>query len=258
MKDPREKKTPPNRSLHFKKGDLLIKEGDYGISVYKVLQGRVGIFTEVGEKEIGIAVVGPGEVVGEMTFLYSGTIPRTASVRALEDVNVEVWHPATLTHEYESMPPMIKYIVNQVLARLLRMNKLVGRLSERGGKPEVKLPERETPTSQRQYYRKSIDRPCNYRPLKAAQRVALEGRMKDLSFKGVGMEIPASNMTHAKHAEGDEFYVHLVLPNDKEVNLTVKLVHIRECKVPGRILLGMEIVDIDDASRKTLGFFLMP
>lgn len=258
MKDPQEKKTPPIRNLHFKKGDLIVKEGDYGISIYKLVQGRVGIFTEVGEQEIGLAILGPGEVIGEMSFLYGGSIPRTASVRALEDVDVEVSHPTTLAQEYESMPAIIKYIVNQIMARLLRMNQLLAKMSEKAQKKEIKIPERGSGTSQRQYYRKAIDCPCTYRPLKRGWRGALEGQMKDLSFKGIGIEVHAKNLIQSAHEKGGYFYVHLVLPNGKAVNFTAKLVHTRERQTPDWTLLGMEIVDIDDASRKALGFFLLP
>jgi len=36
---PRKKKV-----LTFEKGELIIKQGDYGISIYKILSGKVKIF----------------------------------------------------------------------------------------------------------------------------------------------------------------------------------------------------------------------
>jgi hypothetical protein len=47
----------------------------------------------------------------------------------LEDAELEAWHPATLAAAYDSAPPMLKYIINQLMARLQRMESLMGKLS---------------------------------------------------------------------------------------------------------------------------------
>jgi hypothetical protein len=176
----------------------------------------------------------------------------------LEDAELEAWHPATLAAAYDSAPPMLKYIINQLMARLQRMESLMGKLSGFSQKKELAFPERAQGTSQRQFYRKGIDLPCHYRPLKTGQKVALEGRMKDLSFKGAGMEVSARNLIQYPQEKGDDFYIRLVLPNDKVVKFTARVIHIKEGKTPNRVFFGLEILAIDDASRRTLGFFLMP
>ena len=116
---------PRSIRLKYKKGDLIIKEGDYGISIYKIIQGKVEIFNESDEEEISLATLGSGEVVGEMTFLSRVTERRSASVRALEDTELEVWDPARISKEYEQMPPIIRHIADQALKRLIRMNRLI-------------------------------------------------------------------------------------------------------------------------------------
>jgi CRP-like cAMP-binding protein len=111
--------------LKYKAGDLIIKEGDYGISIYKIIEGKVRIFNESDDKEIALATLGCGEVVGEMTFLSRVTERRSASVKALEDTVLEVWDPARISREYEQMPPIIRHIADQALKRLIRMNRLI-------------------------------------------------------------------------------------------------------------------------------------
>ena len=37
-------KIPPVVHLSYSKGELIIKEGDYGISIYKIFKGHVRIF----------------------------------------------------------------------------------------------------------------------------------------------------------------------------------------------------------------------
>ena len=87
-----EGKIPPAVQLRYAKGDLIIKEGDYGISIYEVISGKVGIFIDAEKTEVMVAAKGPGTIFGEMTFLGGVNIPRSASARALEDCHLEAWH----------------------------------------------------------------------------------------------------------------------------------------------------------------------
>ena len=110
---------------------MIVKEGDYGISIYKVLKGSVRIFKQSGADKVGLARLEPGEVFGEMTFFNFLLEPRSASVEAADEVELEVWHPAMLTDEYQNMSPMLRYILKQTLSRLLRMNRMVKDLTAR-------------------------------------------------------------------------------------------------------------------------------
>jgi len=123
------KKIPPIVYLGYAKGELIIKGGDYGISIYKILEGNVRIFRAQGQRKITLATLGRGEVFGEMTFFNFLLEPRSASVEAIDDVQVEVWHPALLADEYKKISPMLRYVVRHTLNRLLKLNKLVGDLA---------------------------------------------------------------------------------------------------------------------------------
>ena len=123
------KKIPPIVYLGYAKGELIIKGGDYGISIYKISKGNVRIFREEGQRKITLATLGRGEVFGEMTFFNFLLEPRSASVEAIDDVRVEVWHPALLADEYKKISPMLRYVVKHTLNRLLKLNKLVGDLA---------------------------------------------------------------------------------------------------------------------------------
>ena len=62
------KKIPPVVHLSYPKGELIIKEGDYGISIYKVLKGNVRIFKKLHDHKFTLATLERGEVFGEMVF----------------------------------------------------------------------------------------------------------------------------------------------------------------------------------------------
>jgi len=253
-------KIPTSVRLKYKKGDLIIKEGDFGISIYKIISGKVGIFSQPAGTEIKLAELENGEVIGEMTFLNRLTARRSASARALEDTELEVWHPASLSKEYEGMPPILKYITNQALRRLIRMNKLLGNLTTKKKQDKERLKEKsiEPDDTQRRYYRKEIDRPCNYKPVDGRPNVHLTGQVKDLSVGGMGLLISTRNVTNFSHESGDEFFFEMVLPDGKEITGKMKIVSTRKDKSPGRIWVGMSFGDMNYEAKKRLGFFLMP
>lgn len=246
---------PPNLQLSFRKGDLIIKEGDYGISIYRILQGKVAITIESGEKEIRLATLGPGEIIGEVTFLNRNVEPRTASARALEDTQLEVWHPSRLAREYEQMEPIIRYISDQVLGRLIRMNRFIGQMGKKGFRKPV---EPETTASQRSYYRKDLATSCEYRPLDIRKAAWLKGKLKNISLSGLGLDVSSRNNLHFPHDLGKVFRVRATLPNAKEIQVDAKIVTVMKGNVPGHLSVGMAIVNITEEARKTLGFFLMP
>ncbi|MGD8776782.1 MAG: cyclic nucleotide-binding domain-containing protein [Syntrophobacterales bacterium] len=65
-------------------GEIIIREGDPGRSIFIVLDGQVRIYTrDFHGKELELAVLGEGQFFGEMSFL-SGK-PRSSSVAAIDN-----------------------------------------------------------------------------------------------------------------------------------------------------------------------------
>jgi CRP-like cAMP-binding protein len=64
-------------------GTVLFAEGDDGDKACLILEGEVEILKVSGEREVLLAVRGPGDVIGEMALLDAA--PRMATVRARED-----------------------------------------------------------------------------------------------------------------------------------------------------------------------------
>ena len=249
---------PPIVGLSYKKGDLIIKEGDYGISIYKILDGKVKVYLEAEGEEILLATLGKGDIFGEKTFLNRAAKTRSASVRAFEDTKVEVWHTARLSREYDEMPPIIKYIIDQVLSRSIRMNNLIVQLTTKQQK-EKALREKEDPlASKRRFYRKKLDLFCQYRPVTASSKFNLDGRLKDISLDGLAIRIARRNTADVVHATGDIFVINTVLPNKKNIELEAEVVAIQKGERPNELEVNMTITDIGAGSKKSLGFFLMP
>ena len=100
------------------RGVVLFDEGAEPGEFYLVLSGRVAIAQESDDgRESLLAVLGPGELFGEMGFLDG--FNRSAQARALEESRVLMVPYAELRRLYENTPSALWSAV-QLLARRLR------------------------------------------------------------------------------------------------------------------------------------------
>lgn len=99
----------------FRRGMLLIQEGDVGSTLYIVLSGRLRAFAaDARGKEITLGIYGAGEYVGEMS-LDGG--PRSANVETLEPTTC-----AVVTRE-----ALLAYIAEEPAFALEMMGRLIRR-----------------------------------------------------------------------------------------------------------------------------------
>jgi CRP/FNR family transcriptional regulator, cyclic AMP receptor protein len=64
-------------------GTVLFREGDRGHTMYVIRAGKVNISKRIGESEITLAMLGPGEFFGEMALLEG--LPRSAGAVVVEE-----------------------------------------------------------------------------------------------------------------------------------------------------------------------------
>ena len=99
----------------YRKGTLLIQEGELGDTIYIVLSGRVKAFsTDERDREIVYGVYGPGEYLGEMS-LDGG--PRSASVITLEATACSVVTRQTLREHIAANPEFAFELLGRVIHR---------------------------------------------------------------------------------------------------------------------------------------------
>ena len=100
----------------YRKGSLLIQEGDLGDTVFIVVAGRIKVFCiDTNDKEISFGNFGPGEYVGEMA-LDGG--PRSASVITLEASTCAVITRASLLAFIAESPEFAITLLSKVIQRL--------------------------------------------------------------------------------------------------------------------------------------------
>ena len=246
--------------LEYKRGEQIFKQNDLGISIYRILAGKVEIFREHLGVKTDQRILGQGDILGGSVFLPKGSEVRRASARALEDCRLEVWHPRDLVKEYEKASPVLKYIADQAMTRLIRMNNFMDRLiTDRAKTEERRVEEKEPRESKRRHYRKKVGIPCRYAPAgKRSSQVTLKGNVRDVSMTGLCLEADPKNDSLASHGIDEVFKLEFVLPNEKELKVLGKIVHVS--KKRSRMTIGMvfpEAPDLMAEARKILGFFLL-
>src|SRR5947209_13952661 len=75
------------RSATYTKGDVIIVEGSHTSEVYALTRGSVEVYRQ-GPPERRLAVLCSPNIFGEMALITEQ--PRSASVRALEDIEVSI------------------------------------------------------------------------------------------------------------------------------------------------------------------------
>jgi thioredoxin reductase (NADPH) len=97
-------------------GQLVMEEGKKGDTLYVVIDGELEVSTVRGGHETQLAVLGRGEVVGEMAVLQE--VPRTASVRALRDSRLLVITQAAFLNMLMKNAAALRQILRTVSTRI--------------------------------------------------------------------------------------------------------------------------------------------
>ncbi|MCB9745717.1 MAG: cyclic nucleotide-binding domain-containing protein [Alphaproteobacteria bacterium] len=107
--------------LRVAAGERLIKAGDRGGDIYRIVSGSLEVVDARGHPEVILDVLGPGSVVGEMGFLADE--PRSADVRAFEPSRLLRWRSGPLRERLQQDPALARDFYRalaQVMASRLR------------------------------------------------------------------------------------------------------------------------------------------
>jgi len=101
----------------FEEGELLVEQGKVGRSMYVILSGQVDVVRRSKSKSKRVAVMGPGQVLGEVGYIRA--IRRTADVRALTHVEV-------LRFDYKKLKKDLKFFPHIVANLNFNISRILG------------------------------------------------------------------------------------------------------------------------------------
>ena len=74
------------KNKRFPAGKVLFRQGDKASSMYLIRKGKLTVYLEQDKKDLVLAHLEPGSIVGEMAFFDDK--PRSASVKTAEVTDV--------------------------------------------------------------------------------------------------------------------------------------------------------------------------
>jgi CRP-like cAMP-binding protein len=105
-----------SRRKSFTKGAIIFREGDPGGEALVLRVGRVKVSARRRSREVILAVLDPGSLLGEVSAVDGG--PRSATVVALEPVDVDVTSDADFREFLDEHPRVAGELLQLVVARL--------------------------------------------------------------------------------------------------------------------------------------------
>ena len=101
--------------LHLDAGTILIREGDQPTSAFLIEDGRLEVYIDSPNGDRSLAILGPGEIVGEMALVDQA--PRSASVRAIEACLLLPITAEYLNKRLAAADPVLRLILGTILDR---------------------------------------------------------------------------------------------------------------------------------------------
>ncbi|HEX9702665.1 MAG TPA: cyclic nucleotide-binding domain-containing protein, partial [Rhodospirillales bacterium] len=113
----------------FADGNIIFREGETSDSAFEIVSGNVEITKSGDDGQVRLALLGKGEMFGEMGILDQGT--RSATARALGPVVVNAISRKDFLAGVRDKPEMALSVMGKLVERLRGADDLVAR----GGKP---------------------------------------------------------------------------------------------------------------------------
>ncbi|MDO5728617.1 MAG: Crp/Fnr family transcriptional regulator [Actinomycetaceae bacterium] len=105
----------------LRRGEVLFEEGDQGNRLYIITEGKVKLgHTSMDGRENLLAVLGPGEIIGELTLFDPG--PRSTTATAVSPVTLLHLDHVDLVGILDTNPTMGKHMLRALARRLRRTN----------------------------------------------------------------------------------------------------------------------------------------
>lgn len=115
------------KQLHLVRGDTLFHEGEPGDRLYVVRDGKIKLGRRSNDgRENLLAVLGPGEMFGELSLFDPG--PRTATATVVADAEVLELGHGDLVKWLQDKPSVAQQLLQALARRLRRTNEALADL----------------------------------------------------------------------------------------------------------------------------------
>jgi CRP-like cAMP-binding protein len=112
--------------VEYPAGDIVIKEGEAGETMFLILKGTVAVIKGEGEEgvqEIELARIGAGDYFGEMALFEDAV--RSATIRTAEDSRFLVLHKQEFTEIVREYPQIALHICKALSSRIRKLHEKI-------------------------------------------------------------------------------------------------------------------------------------
>ena len=121
----------------FYDGDEIVQEGNHGDWIWVILEGIAEISKQTENGSIEILRIGDGAFLGSVAALITGGRVRTATVKAVGNVQLGMLDSQLLANELANVSTDFKNIINSVDSRLKQVVEMAVKIKENQHKPET-------------------------------------------------------------------------------------------------------------------------
>lgn len=97
-------------------GQSLFRQGDSASCAYIIESGRIEISRSIGDASEILAILGPGDIVGEMALIED--LPRSANGTAIEPTTLRVLTRDYLQERVQQADPLLRHLLRRMSRRL--------------------------------------------------------------------------------------------------------------------------------------------
>ncbi|MHC5210661.1 MAG: cyclic nucleotide-binding domain-containing protein [Planctomycetota bacterium] len=115
----------------YQDGEVIIRQGDEGECMYVILEGQVRVLVGQDGRQVEVATLGPGELVGEMAIFDKEV--RSATVVAMGETRALTLDRANFMRRIHDDPMLAWRVVTAMSKRIRRLDEDVARLRAGGG-----------------------------------------------------------------------------------------------------------------------------
>jgi CRP-like cAMP-binding protein len=110
----------------YRDGEEIVRQGETGDCMYVIQKGQAEAVQKKERREVRLAVLGEGDVFGEMALFER--MPRSATVRALGDVRVLTIDKKTFLRRVHEDPSLAFRILQKMSYRIRELDTELVRL----------------------------------------------------------------------------------------------------------------------------------
>ena len=118
-----EDRNDKHQTLEVKSGARIVTENELSRKMYVILSGKARVSKKYIGQRITLAVLGEGEIFGEMSFIDAQ--PRSASVDALTDMKLIVLDADAGLNDFKNLPTWIWTVMRTVFFRFRELDRQI-------------------------------------------------------------------------------------------------------------------------------------